>query len=102
MVVNFELQKGLDAGRHPRMFHNSPRFLGRRRKQDGETNQGRQAAVPPTVLLEPSRIGIDGRNAEVLAGTLSPSGRLFEIYFVRLIGTPNQESKGCRLRPASS
>ncbi len=36
---------------------------------------------------------IDGANAEVLAGSLSLMGRLFEIYFVRLIGTPNQNSK---------
>ena len=38
-------------------------------------------------------IGVDEGNAEVLAGNLSPTGRLFEIYFVRLIGTPNQKSK---------
>ncbi len=34
--------------------------------------------------------GIDGEVAEVLAETLSLNGKLFEIYFVRLIGTPNQ------------
>jgi hypothetical protein len=38
-------------------------------------------------------IGVDGGNAQVLAGNLSPMGRLFEIYFVRLIGTPNQNSR---------
>jgi hypothetical protein len=38
-------------------------------------------------------IGVDEGNAEVLAGNLSPTGRLFEIYFVRLIGTPNQNSR---------
>jgi len=38
-------------------------------------------------------IGVDGGNAQVLAGNLSPMGRLFEIYFVRLIGTPNQNYK---------
>jgi hypothetical protein len=38
-------------------------------------------------------IGVDGGIAKVLAGTLSPTGRLFEIYFVRLIGTPNQNYK---------
>jgi hypothetical protein len=37
--------------------------------------------------------GIDGATAEVLAETLSLDGKLFEIYFVRLIGTPNQNSK---------
>jgi hypothetical protein len=36
---------------------------------------------------------IDGVTTEVLDGNLSPWGRLFEIYFVRLIGTPNQNSK---------
>src|SRR5271166_385303 len=76
------------------MFRNSLRFLGCRRKPDGETNQGPQAAVPPPVFFEVTRIGVDGRNAEVLAGNLSPLGRLFEIYFVRLIGTPNQNSRG--------
>jgi hypothetical protein len=34
---------------------------------------------------------LDEAKSEVLAGTLSPKGKLFEIYFVRLIGTPNQE-----------
>ena len=36
--------------------------------------------------------GIDGSNSELLAETLSLLGKLFEIYFVRLIGTPNQNS----------
>jgi len=44
-------------------------------------------------LFRNSGIGVDGGNAEVLAGNLSPMGRLFEIYFVRLIGTPNQNYK---------
>ena len=34
---------------------------------------------------------LDEAESEVLAGTLSLKGKLFEIYFVRLIGTPNQE-----------
>ena len=34
---------------------------------------------------------IDGGDSKVLAETLSLIGRLFEIYFVRLIGTPNQQ-----------
>jgi hypothetical protein len=34
---------------------------------------------------------IDGRSAELLVGNLSLIGKLFEIYFVRLIGTPNQQ-----------
>ena len=41
---------------------------------------------------------IDGRVSKVLAENLSLIGRLFEIYFVRLIGTPNQNSKALRLR----
>jgi hypothetical protein len=36
---------------------------------------------------------IDGEAAEVLVETLSLIGKLFEIYFVRLIGTPNQQFK---------
>src|ERR1700722_6371859 len=96
------LQKGLEAHRQPRMFRPPLRFLGCWRKPDGETNQGPQAAFPPTVFFEDFRIVVDGGAAEVLAGTLSPMGRLFEIYFVRLIGTPNQKLKRCRLRSASS
>jgi hypothetical protein len=34
---------------------------------------------------------LDEAESEVLAGNLSLKGKLFEIYFVRLIGTPNQE-----------
>ena len=37
--------------------------------------------------------GIDGNKVEALAETLSLIGKLFEIYFVRLIGTPNQQFK---------
>ena len=36
---------------------------------------------------------IDGGVAGMLAETLSLNGKLFEIYFVRLIGTPNQQFK---------
>jgi hypothetical protein len=34
---------------------------------------------------------VDGALERILAETLSLIGRLFEIYFVRLIGTPNQQ-----------
>jgi hypothetical protein len=36
---------------------------------------------------------VDGYLKKNLAGNLSLTGKLFEIYFVRLIGTPNQNSK---------
>lgn len=36
---------------------------------------------------------IDGKVTKVLVGNLSLIGKLFEIYFVRLIGTPNQQFK---------
>ena len=36
---------------------------------------------------------IDGAETKVLVGHLSLTGKLFEIYFVRLIGTPNQQFK---------
>jgi hypothetical protein len=55
--------------------------------------EARKQLFPRPAFIEVSRIGVDGRNAEVLAGNLSPLGKLFEIYFVRLIGTPNQKSK---------
>jgi len=34
---------------------------------------------------------VDGASERILADSLSLMGRLFEIYFVRLIGTPNQQ-----------
>jgi len=34
---------------------------------------------------------VDGASERILADSLSLIGRLFEIYFVRLIGTPNQQ-----------
>ena len=40
-----------------------------------------------------SEMLLDGGYLEALAETLSPKGKLFEIYFVRLIGTPNQQFK---------
>jgi hypothetical protein len=67
--------------------------LGCRQKPGGETNQGRKQLVLGQDFIWKSGIGVDGGNAEVLAGNLSPTGRLFEIYFVRLIGTPNQNYK---------
>ena len=36
---------------------------------------------------------IDGGRADTFAESLSLNGKLFEIYFVRLIGTPNQQFK---------
>jgi hypothetical protein len=67
--------------------------LGCRQKPGGETNQGRKQLFLLQDFFWNSGIGVDGGNAEVLAGNLSPTGRLFEIYFVRLIGTPNQNYK---------
>ena len=49
------------------------------------------------------RKSIDRVNVRILVESLSLIGKLFEIYFVRLIGTPNQNSKNgisfgwCRL-----
>jgi hypothetical protein len=67
--------------------------VGCRQKPVSETNQGRKQLFLGQTILVNFGIGVDGGNAEVLAGTLSPMGRLFEIYFVRLIGTPNQNYK---------
>lgn len=36
---------------------------------------------------------IDGKRTGMFAQSLSLNGKLFEIYFVRLIGTPNQQFK---------
>ena len=45
----------------------------------------------PTLFSEKFGKSIDDRKSKCLLGNLSPYwGRFFEIYFVRLIGTPNQ------------
>jgi hypothetical protein len=39
------------------------------------------------------RKSVDEEPEKISAGSLSSTRKLFEIYFVRLIGTPNQNSK---------
>ena len=53
----------------------------------------RKSAVRSESFSKISGKRIDGGMAEVLVETLSLIGKLFEIYFVRLIGTPNQQFK---------
>ena len=72
--------------------------LGRARKdrQRGPTEEAEARAFAvwlPKSFFRIFRKSIDRRNVKVPAGSLSLMGRLFEIYFVRLIGTPNQNSK---------
>ena len=56
-------------------------------------NKGGKNLVLTAVIPNIFGKSIDGLNTEVLAESLSLFGKLFEIYFVRLIGTPNQNSK---------
>jgi hypothetical protein len=58
----------------------------------GEVNEGRRKQCSFTKLFsEKTGKRIDEVKCECSLGNLSPSGeRFFEIYFVRLIGTPNQ------------
>ena len=50
-------------------------------------------AKGPRRLVQKEIFGkcVDGASERILADSLSLKGRLFEIYFVRLIGTPNQQ-----------
>jgi len=50
-------------------------------------------AKRPRQLVQREIFGkcVDGASERILADSLSLIGRLFEIYFVRLIGTPNQQ-----------
>ena len=61
---------------------------------------GEQASKGGRVLLKraesfliKNRKHIDDASKKIFADSLSLIGKLFEIYFVRLIGTPNQNSK---------
>jgi hypothetical protein len=62
------------------------------RRNAGERVRGQKDRRSfPTLFSEKFGKSIDGRKSKCLLGNLSPSwGRFFEIYFVRLIGTPNQ------------
>lgn len=57
----------------------------------GEVNEGRRKQRSfPKLFSDIFGKSIDGEKCECSLGNLSPSGeRFFEIYFVRLIGTPN-------------
>jgi hypothetical protein len=53
----------------------------------------------PALFSEKFGKSIDGKKTKCLLGNLSPSWeRFFEIYFVRLIGTPNQHIPKPKLR----
>ena len=93
---------------HDRLFEKGlePRTLGRivrppvvsraAKSDGGEVKQRRRERFFQIIFSESLKVfgkSIDGRKSKVLAETLSLIGRLFEIYFVRLIGTPNQNSK---------
>jgi hypothetical protein len=89
-----------------RVFHVPPPFdwtatekqLGGTQKKGGK-NRFFSKTSPRKIgwLIE---IDVDEDGPKVLAGTLSLIGKLFETYFVRLIGTPNQRLKNDpRIRP---
>jgi hypothetical protein len=59
----------------------------------GCSEEGAKGSFFPQKFSRFFGISIDEGKGEVLADSLSLKGRLFEIYFVRLIGTPNQNSK---------
>jgi hypothetical protein len=73
-------------------------FIVRTPIADGEVkNAGHEgsslriASISEKSFSKIIRKKIDERKTILLYGTLSLIGKLFEIYFVRLIGTPNQQ-----------
>jgi len=60
-------------------------------KNAGEVNEGRRKQRSfPKLFSDIFGKRIDGEKSECSSRNLSPSGEwFFEIYFVRLIGTPN-------------
>jgi hypothetical protein len=89
----FGLQKGLEGASQGRMFPLPFDSWAAGKLLSGEMNQGRKQPFLGQDFFRIFGIDVDGGIAKVLAGNLSPMGRLFEIYFVRLIGTPNQNYK---------
>ena len=72
------------------MFRLPSIHLGRRNVGRGK-DKGRCKKASATSPKEIFGKCVDGASERILAETLSLIGRLFEIYFVRLIGTPNQQ-----------
>ena len=91
--MSFRPKKGLEEVHHRLMFLPPFGSWAAGEQPGSETNQGRKQQFLGQDFFENPGIDVDGGIAEVLAGNLSPMGRLFEIYFVRLIGTPNQNYK---------
>jgi hypothetical protein len=62
-------------------------------RSDAGVAKKREAESELRLLAQEEFFGkcVDGASERILAETLSLIGRLFEIYFVRLIGTPNQQ-----------
>ena len=58
----------------------------------GERRRRRLVILHCKIFCDAEKI-VDGASPERFARSLSLFGKLFEIYFVRLIGTPNQQFK---------
>ena len=65
--------------------------LAAKRRPDTKRRQGSFEAGRK--ISDKNRKHIDDASKKIFADSLSLIGKLFEIYFVRLIGTPNQNSK---------
>lgn len=81
---------GLEPCAAVTMFRLPSIHLGRRnvgRREDKGRCKKASATSPKEIFGK----CVDGASERILAETLSLIGRLFEIYFVRLIGTPNQQ-----------
>jgi hypothetical protein len=76
-------------------------FCGRRDKRDEQRRKFFESDdSSENKISKISKKDVDRSVTIVLLGTLSLIGKLFEIYFVRLIGTPNQQFKYRYARPA--
>ena len=70
----------------------SVEHLAAKRRPDTKRRQGSFEVCAESFLIK-NRKHIDDASKKIFADSLSLIGKLFEIYFVRLIGTPNQNSK---------
>jgi hypothetical protein len=90
--MDFRLQKGLEEPEHRIMFR-LPSVLGLSANNRSVRRIRDSSSCSLARVLRNFGIDVDEGKMKVLDGSLSPMGRLFEIYFVRLIGTPNQNYK---------
>jgi hypothetical protein len=99
--VRWNFQEKVLTTKVSRFSFDPPKTALRRKSVQRRTRRrgfGSFGEATPKAFLKVFGKEVDEGYSKVLVRNLSLSGKLFEIYFVRLIGTPNQQFKNIRSR----